>query len=243
MTAPRGPDPGDEPPNLKLIPVARAPRLLPAIVALVAVGVALAVWKPWAPPAPPPAPRTTPASSAPAANVASPSPGGQASPSASVAVTPSPGTAARGIACISETDWRVVTLERAERRETRTWIAVEPYPARDPLDRRIEAARIVSSQLVGLGYCAPLAVSEATSVRIWRLTPGAAGAPGSAIPLAPPVRAAEPGPGLSELFAPPPGLQAWPPARYVIQVVGEGVRPGGEWLALDVVPARPAPRP
>jgi hypothetical protein len=167
------------------------------------------------------------------------SPGAESSPSvlppaaaqASPAVAPP--TRAR---CYSREGWRLVTVERTENSEIRTWIAVGPVPATGPADPRIPSVRVVVGPFQGLGFCAPEAASPAQGV-LW-LMQADAPQPIALTSLEPLDGEAEADRGVA--FAAPDELRqreaSWPSGRYVFEIRTAGTT-RSLWFAFAVVPA------
>jgi hypothetical protein len=137
-------------------------RGLRALVALVALGIVLAVVKPWAWFAPPP-------------EASAPGPEGTATAasgrSGSTPV-PSPWTdLSERIACFSDWSWMAVVDWTDGPTSARSWTRLDPVPATGPTDRAIAATHLYADSVLRIGFCAPAADSLDARVRAWRLVP------------------------------------------------------------------------
>jgi hypothetical protein len=72
------------------------------------------------------------------------------SPSQSPAVTSNPAA----IACLQPAGWRIVTLQRTDRAESRSWIVIQPaIGAGGPGDAVIAPFRLAEEDVVAIGFC------------------------------------------------------------------------------------------
>jgi hypothetical protein len=197
-------DEEDRRPGTQSVTRAGTGRALPFLAGVVVAAVVLLILKPWA--ADPSLPRP---SGTPRANASSRPPASSPSTARTPARSPVPGS----IPCISEVDWRVVTVERTAGRESRSWVAVEPRAAQGPRDP-VPRVRVVAGRLLGLGFCAPESMRGGIGdVEVSRLS-GTGGA-GPVRPLAGLRLVAPAGSGAATVYAPPARAAAWPPGRYV----------------------------
>jgi hypothetical protein len=191
-------------------------------VGAVAAVIVLAIIKPW--------------DTAPAGSARSPLPVAPASaPVVAGSAPASPAAPPSRARCFSREGWRLVTLERTETSEIRTWVAVAPERATGPNDPDMPSVRVVAGRLEGLGFCAPEAVSPALGV-LWVL---------QGEPRAFALASLESLDGVAEAdhgvaFAPPDELRqgeaSWPTGGYAFEI-----RPAGTtrslWFAFRVLPA------
>ena len=208
--------------------------MLPAVVVLVGVALVIALWKPW---------ESRPAGAPSRSPVPSVAAGESAVPSGLAGGRPArPTTDPRAVACTAGSGWRVVTLERSEGRESRSWMAIEPAPASGPGDTAIPVRDVVTERLLGLGYCPPEADERALagnlSVTVFRLS--GRGRPPVVLRRIQPL--SRPSPGNATLYAPPAGgraANAWAPGRYVFRL--RDSRDGSRrWFGVEVTrPTRP----
>ena len=157
---------------------------------------------------------------------------------------PEPASASRlHVTCGSTDGWRATTTQVWPDRAIpiRSWIAIEPVGAGDPLDTAIPFAPVAADEVTAIGFCAPLdeALRPPVSIRpsLWRISGG------RAVPLA--LVPADPADhdALRGLWLPPSGVgaigrgvpaDAWPPGRYVIELA----TPGGTYrrrLGIEIL--------
>ena len=136
-----------------LAPVGGSSRLPVRLAALAVVLIVLAVLKPWgtapaidsAPPSPAgPGPAASPAGGSRFAGATAPGVG------AAPIETPNPDA----VECLEPDGWRIVTLQRASRRESRSWTVERPTIASGPDDPGIDSVRLSGEDLVEVGFCA-----------------------------------------------------------------------------------------
>ena len=135
------------------------------------------------------------------------------------------------LTCGSADGWRATTMQLWPdwAIPIRSWIAIEPVGAGDPLDTAIPFAPVAAAEVTAIGFCAPLneALRPPVTIRasLWRLVGGRA-VPLGLIPADPADHDA-----LRGLWLPPPGVgvtgrgvhaDAWPPGRYVIELATPG---------------------
>jgi hypothetical protein len=202
---------------------------------MVAIGLLLLVAKPWGGTAE----RARPSLPPQAADAADTPPG----PASAGAAEPTPRAelvAALGRQqCHNPVVWRVVTHERSGSVETRSLFPISPVGASGPADLSITGATIYASQLLGLGYCIPIAIDPDVSaierrILIWEES--SAGhytvVTGTSVQ----------DQGLFNLgeayLAPPIGAPAgtWPGGRYVFEIQHAAADGTALWFALDFAP-------
>ena len=170
-------------------------------------------------------------------------------PEGSIGSEPTPAEAGLGVreTCGSPSGWRAATRQEWAGRSTpiRSWIAIEPVTASNPLDPAIPFAPVATWIVTAIGYCAPVAEASrppaVALASLWAIRNGQA-TPLSLRPLEP----ASPD-ALGGLWGRPPevdddpgsspsatGSDAWPPGRYVIEVatMGGAYR---QWLGIEVL--------
>jgi hypothetical protein len=149
------------------------------------------------------------------------------------------------ITCGSPSGWRAATLQAwaGRSRPIRSWIAIEPVAASDPLDPAIPFAPVATGVVTAIGYCAPLGDDQrppATAVAsLWALRDGSA-VPLTLLPLEPDAPDALGGLWLRPPEVPGPEEPAtgsaaslFPPGRYVVELA----TPGGayhRWLGIEI---------
>ncbi len=226
MTGPDGAGPREPDGTVALARVRGPGRGSAAAVLFVVFLVGLLVAKPWSP--------VTPGQTH--AVIALPS---DASPSATASPSMPPGRNA--VACLDDSSWRVVTLERGDGTEQRGWHRISPM--REPTSEtlhRMPFRRIVTGSLDALGFCAPAATSTG-AVRFWRVDEDGAGHRLDGV---------EPiddsgGAGMARLFRPPSlvgpyGFASWPIGTYVVVVRETDGAPSWFFgLRLERTPIRP----
>jgi hypothetical protein len=204
-------------------------------VVIVSLAVLLLVAKPWVAAQPP---RSSPPATAAAAVEQPPS------PAAATLAQPSPNAelaAALGRRqCQNPAVWRVVTRERTGSVETRSLFPIDPVVARGPTDPAIRAATIHASQLLGIGYCIPLATDPDVAAIEHQILIWTRSSAGLYSALKDPRVQDQALFNLGEAYlAPPIGAPAatWPGGRYVFEV--QPSRAGGtaRWFALDFAPS------
>jgi hypothetical protein len=190
---------------------------------------------------------------------------GNVQPTSGVAATnaPAPGDASDAaptptseaveleVTCGSPSGWRAATLQEWVGRATpvRSWIAIDPVSASDPLDPAIPFAPVATGIVTAIGYCAPLddasrppAIAVAS---LWAVREGRA-IPLSLLPLEPsspdalggiwdrpPEVTDEPAASGAAESSPPTRADVWPHGRYVVELA----TPGGEysrWLGIEI---------
>lgn len=211
--------------------------LLLGAIAVAAI-LALAVLKPWADPGYPSRATEADAPSAGPAGVAA-LPGAAATPSATL-----PGWNAPGGQCFVANDWRVFSIEMSTGRRLRHWLVVEPRAAGSPRDPAVPFVRIVTDNLLALGFCAAFrpTARRVASVEAWAVPAFAAPVSVDLDPLA----AWTPtDPDEGRMFLPPTGFGAaagaWTPGRYVF-VVRHGPAPAdAAWYGVEIVAPGRAP--
>jgi hypothetical protein len=160
--------------------------------------VALAVVKPWAALGPPRA-SDGPTQSAVVASVGTLGEGAAADV-AGLPTQPAAPQPADALHCLQPDGWRLVTYEQLPTQIERSWIVVTPATAAGPLDPAILVTTLVSSDMLGLGLCAPasglgsgpwrLVAPRITA--IWHLTQAAGSSLLKTVPLDPLVSTATP---------------------------------------------------
>jgi hypothetical protein len=203
------------------------------VVALIALGVAIALLKPWGPGA-----TTEPGRAS--------QPAGPA-PVVAPALAPIPTTAPRvNGACDYGSAWRLLTVGQNAGHLVETWYSADPVHAQGPTDASIPVVRMYTDGLRELGYCAvtqPVGPRPVLAVEAWRLV---LGDPPEAIPLVRTSRFAPTDPDVGALYAAPvsPGGTAgvaWPPGHYVL-VVRYGPQPlEADWFSVAVVQSAGSP--
>ncbi len=151
-------------------------------------------------------------------------------------VDPGPASAAGlHVTCGSTDGWRATTTQVWPDRAIpiRSWIAIEPAGAGDPLDTTIPFAPVAADEVTAIGFCAPIdeALRPPVTIRpsLWWIV-GDRAVPLALVPADPADHDAMRG-----LWLPPSSLgvaragvsgDAWPPGRYVIELA----TPGGTYV-------------
>lgn len=214
------------------------------VVALLALGLAVAAWKPW--------------------GASSPSEGGSppgvgmvsVPPTASGGLTPGIATPSSTLtfdpdrsACEAGVGWRVFALVHDFGFKSRMWIAMEPVPASGPADAAIPTIPLGGERVAVLGYCTDFRSHPKRTVvlaGIWRVDSNVASqlavdvaaefSPGDAamgLVLNPP---------LARVRASSSGQPSWQPGRYVFALeIEEGGRTDESWFGIQVIARCPAP--
>ena len=140
--------------------------------------------------------------------------------------------------CYTPDGWRVVADTEENGTRSRIWLPVESSAAGGPGDPGVPLARLIATRIVAIGFCAPTGRGPegARTAVLWAGPPAAAPAGGRYVRVAT-LRAAAPADGA--LAAAAPGHAAWPPGRYVLEVLG--VAPAGSAAWFGLVLATPAP--
>jgi hypothetical protein len=224
------------------------------LIAVVVIGLLLAVLKPWAgfAPAGPGAGAggsrafgpagTTSTAVAPSAAAPSPTPRDQAALA----------RAAVNAECNQPSGWRLYDIDRWRGKPIHVWLAIEAVRAAGPLDPAIEVLPVVASTVDALGFCAPVVGSVPSprsdgSVQIWRLsTPAGSGTAtrtATSLPVQRVSPVLEPGveTALGGLYSAPRGAAdgtgGWAPGTYVVSVDGWWFGAEVRLVADDELPA------
>ncbi len=236
---------------LSPVPLARVGggnRRLAILVAIAAVLVAAAAVKPWAGPAHSSPQLATSLRLAAPGQPAPVNPGrlpgvSRATPGTPCCVTGA--VAAAGLVeadgmpvCYTPDGWRVVADTEENGTRSRIWLPVDAVAAGRPGDPGVPVARLVATRIVALGFCAPAGGPSvaARAAILWSALPAAAPAGGRYVRVAA-LRVAAPADGALADAA--PARAAWPPGRYVVQVLDGAHGTGAAWFGL--VLAAPAP--
>lgn len=196
---------------------------------LVAVALAILFVKPWA---------AIPAEAGPG--------GGGVGRGGGVAGSPVPPTPAPSdpyaelvVTCGKPSGWRVATLQTWAGRTApiRTWLAIDPVPARGAADPRIQAVPVATDLVLAMGYCSPVGPDQPPrdiTVEIWSVPDGAA-------PVLLHAQRFEPihAHPLGGLWLPTAdrsvtvdGVSGWAPGRYAIHL---GARSDDRWLGVEIL--------
>ena len=207
------------------------------LIAVVLIGLSLAILKPWAA-LERPGSAAGAGSGGPVGDVAG------SNASASVArASPSPTATPRDPAamaraavddeCNQPSGWRLYDIDRWRGKPIHVWLAIDAVRATGPTDPSIEILPVVATTVDAIGFCAPVVGTVPSprsdgTVRIWRLT-RPAGSSTAVATLLPAVRVSpvlEPGveTALGGLYSAPriadDGTGAWAPGSYVMAVDG-----------------------
>jgi hypothetical protein len=234
---------------LSPVPLARVgggSRRLAILVALATVLVAAAVVKPWAGPAQSlPELATSARVAAPGLSAAA-SPGPlrgvdgatpgrpccRTGPEAGLVTAPEAGLVQEdGMPiCYTPDGWRVVADTEENGARSRIWLPVDAVAAGRPGDPGVPMARLTATRIVALGFCAPAGGPRevARTAILWSDLPAAA-AGGRYVPVATLRSAAHADGALADAA---PGRAAWPPGRYVVQVLDGARGAGSAWFGL-----------
>jgi hypothetical protein len=199
------------------------------------VAVAIAIAKPW--PGPPPAvPGATLAVVTTRSSMVAVLP----TPSLTPVPTAPPERPPDSTSCHSEVAWRLVVVELGGRREQRTWFAMRrSASARSPEDPSIPFRRVISEDVVAMGFCSPridagfglpLGPLRAEGARLWRSVGGRTQELRDLRLVEPPES------GIAELYRPAQGAGAWEPGDYVFRVTDPLLRT--LWFGLHIVAPR-----
>ncbi len=153
-------------------------RGLRTVLALLAVGLLLAVAKPWDLLAPP----SNPGPDGPLVPASAPRPGATAGPVDWTDLAPR-------VACLAGSTWTAVVDQVDGPTASRAWTRLDVTPATGPTDPSIVRVRVYAAFVPRIGFCAPLAGASPAGgdgggapapfgVHAWQLVP-AAGVPGS----------------------------------------------------------------
>jgi hypothetical protein len=150
--------------------LASADRSPGIAVAIVVLGVGLAILKPWAPAAGPGDGRS---GAAPGSTFAPAGQSPRAGPSsAQPRPSPSPSEAVLEL-CHDPGSWRTATIETWHDQRVRVWRALDPGPASGPLDASIQIVPAVGVSVPAIGFCAPTSGPDrpggAAKVSAWRV--------------------------------------------------------------------------
>ncbi len=140
--------------------------------------------------------------------------------------------------CYTPDGWRVVADTEENGTRSRIWLPVEANAAGGPGDPGVPLARLIATRIVALGFCAP-AGARPEGVRtaiLWSGLPSGAATGGRYVRVAT-LRAAAPADGA--LAAAAPARAAWPPGRYVLQVLGDAPGKDAAWFGLVLAPPAP----
>jgi hypothetical protein len=205
-------------------------------IAIVVVAVVLSTLKPWGTGS-----MGAAATSAGDAIVTSGSP----NPEPTATPRPTPADPASSF-CLAPSGWRLMSLERFDKQTIRVWQTIDPIAATGPTDPRLPTGLVVSTAVLGVGWCTPTTGPDRptgpVTVQVWSLDNH-----GIATRIA--VRA-DTGPSDQGADYLPPsanGAQApdWSPGRYVFAIKGRDDA-AGHWFAVEVrryVPDRPSASP
>ena len=169
--------------RVETVPVRRAGRWPALLVGMAAVLVGLAIVKPWGGAG---IGRTDLVAPSPLAVVLTPlvasTTGRAPEPTAVVPVAAAPVPLLPGQVACDASDWQIVTLGTLLRWTVRTWTPIAPVEASGAADPSIPDLSLGSSDVVGMGACAPSTGSDraGTASRIvaaWRQGASAGGAP------------------------------------------------------------------
>lgn len=222
------------------------------LIAVVLIGLFLAMLKPWAGADPS---GSGAGSAGPVSGVAGDTGVSAASGPASPSPSPTPhdpaalARAAVNDECNQPSGWRLYDIDRWRGRPIHVWLAIDAVRASGPTDPAIEVLPVVGTTVDAMGFCAPVVGTvpsprEDGGIRMWRLTTPA----GSSTPVAsllPVLRVSpvlEPGveTALGGLFAAPrsadDGTGGWAPGRYVMAVDGWWFGAEIQLVAVDGVP-------
>jgi hypothetical protein len=133
--------------------------------------------------------------------------------------------------CYAPDGWRVVADEEASGVRSRIWIPVAARVAAGPADPGVPLAHLVASRVTALGFCAPVDAVPvvARTAILWSDLPAAAPAANRYVPVAA-LRAAPRADGA--LADATPGRAAWPPGRYVVEVLNGARGVDAAWFGL-----------
>ena len=92
--------------------------------------------------------------------------------------------------CNQPSGWRLYDIDRWRGRPIHVWLAIDAVRATGPLDPAIEVLPLVATAIDALGFCAPVVGSVPSprndgSVRVWRLVPASGSTAARAFLLAP----------------------------------------------------------
>lgn len=226
------------------------------LIAVVVIGLFLAVLKPWA--------GFDPAGSGAGAGASGGF--GRTGPAIASAVaelsaaTPSPtprdpaaiARAAVDAECNQPSGWRLYDIDRWRGKPIHVWLAIEAIRAAGPLDPAIEVLPVVATTVDALGFCAPVVGSVPSprsdgSVQIWRLSSiagsGAATRTATSLPVHRVSPVLEPGveTALGGLYSVPrsvgDGTGGWAPGTYIVSVDGWWFGAEVRLVADDELPA------
>lgn len=214
------------------------------VVALLALGLAVAAWKPWGANSP------SEGGSPPGVGMVNvrPTASGGATPRiASPSSTPTfdPDRSA----CEAGVGWRVFALVHDSGFKSRMWIAMEPVPASGPADAAIPTIPLGGERVAVLGYCTDFRSHPKRTVvlaGIWRVDSSVASqlAVNVAAQFSPDDAAMGLvlNPPLTSLRASSSGQPSWQPGRYVFALeIKEGGRTDESWFGIRVIARCPAP--
>jgi hypothetical protein len=239
----------DKPATVEIQRVGRSERRAPLLILLVVTGLALAVLKPWlASPEGSSASTSTTATLPSAVTLRTPAPVMVATPVPAVPPSPRPTptlSPQQSLAlaaldrrqCQSNVGWRVVTIEEAGTRHTRTLLAVTPLVlTTNASDPHIPAVTLYAERLLGIGYCVPSANGAAPDrpkpdVVVWQVpSAGPATLIRDLTPLDDGLMAAG-----EYYYGPPTGRTAdlWAQGRYVFEILSTAKDARSHWFALD----------
>lgn len=250
--------------RVETVPVRRAGRWPALLVGLAAVLVGLAIVKPWGGADDGRADPVAPSPLAVALATVVASPAAQVSaPAAVVSADAAPVALLPGQVACDTLDWQLVTLGTLLRWTVRTWTPITPVEASGAADPSIPDLSLGSSDVVGMGACAPSNGSERTGtasriVAAWRqgaatglpaaaggaATGGAAASAFGRVGLADLDRLSAGGlaaatslrpASVAELVRPFPATQRgrWPAGHYVLLLASPDAGPD-RWIAVDI---------
>ena len=133
--------------------------------------------------------------------------------------------------CYTPDGWRVVADTEENGARSRIWLPVDAVAAGRPGDPGVPIARLTATRIVALGFCAPAggSPSVARTAILWSDLAAADSAGGRYVRVAALRSAAHADGALADAA---PGRAAWPPGRYLVQVLDGARGTGAAWFGL-----------
>ena len=133
--------------------------------------------------------------------------------------------------CYTPDGWRVVADTEENGARSRIWLPVDAVAAGRPGDPGVPMARLTATRIVALGFCAPAGgpPAVARTAILWSDLPAEASAGDRYVRVA---ALRSPAHADGALADAAPGRAAWPPGRYVVQVLNGARGTGAAWFGL-----------